>query len=247
MTVTSAQECSWEIPSYIPVLKPHEAHVWCAQLDAAEVSTYFSLLNTEEKSRAQRFHFTKDQNHFTVARGLLRKILSQYLSTTPTELQFQYNPHGKPFLKNYPDLQFNISHANGMALYAITREESIGIDIEFMGRACDIDGIAERFFSANEYTTLQNVTGQEKIQAFFNGWARKEAFLKALGAGLSYPLAQVEVSLIPQQPAMLLALHDTKLDIADWHLHALEPYVDYAAALVVKGNLHTIQTMRATL
>jgi 4'-phosphopantetheinyl transferase len=230
------------------LLEKHEAHVWWANLNypAAELANFFNVLAEDEKQRAERFHFLKDKNHFIIARGLLRKILSQYLAISPQDLQFQYTSYGKPTLKDYPDLQFNVSHSHGVALYAITREQAVGVDIEFTQRNCDIDAIAERYFSAEECRVIKNLTGSEKNQAFFNGWARKEAFLKALGEGLSYPLNQVEVTLMAGQPAAFVALHDKNLNINDWCLRALEVISGYAAALAVKGDLRRVVVMEFT-
>lgn len=236
--------CCWNSVNIVPTLEKYEAHVWCADLNFSEeeIPKFFELLSEEEKNRAQRFHFTKDRTHFIAARSLLRKILAQYVNIAPEKLQFIYNAFGKPALQHHADLQFNLSHSHSVALFAITREQSIGVDIEFMERNCDIDAIVERYFSANEYLIIKNLSGREKIQAFFNGWARKEAFLKALGEGLSYPLAQVEVTLNSAIPAKIIALHDIKLNLVDWHLQALDPLPHYAAALVVKGNLQSVKT-----
>jgi 4'-phosphopantetheinyl transferase len=224
-------------------LAVHAAHVWWADLNksADKLTKFFNLLADNEKKRAVRFHFEKDRNHYIVARGILREILSHYLAITPQEIVFSYTTRGKPIIDQQYNVQFNVSHSYGIALYAITREPAVGIDIEYKDRERDIDGIVERFFSSNEARVIKNLTGAEKLQAFFNGWTRKEAFLKALGAGLSYPLANVEVTLTSDQPAQFLALHDEQLNIKDWHLHAFEPVVNYAAALVVQGNLHKVE------
>jgi 4'-phosphopantetheinyl transferase len=221
----------------------YSAHVWCADLNksANEIIELHAVLSEDEKQRAARFHFDKDRNHFVVARGILRQLLSRYIDVEPQKIIFSYSEHGKPFVDQQYNLQFNVSHSHGIALYAFTREPSVGIDIEYKDRQCDIDSIVERYFSSNEVHIIKNLTGTEKVQAFFNGWARKEAFLKALGQGLSYPLANVEVTLIPDKPARFVALHDEQLNINDWCLHALELVPNYAAALVVKGNLQKVE------
>jgi len=236
--------CPWDIVSEPPVLKKHGAHIWCSTLDFSEKKSaaFFETLSDTEKQRARRFHFAHDRAHFVAARGLLRKILSTYLHCKPHHLRFNYNSYGKPVLTDYSNLQFNVSHSKGFALYGVSYEPAIGVDIEFIQANRDIDAITRRYFSADEYDTIKNITGTEKIQAFFNGWVRKEAFLKALGAGLSFPLAHVEVTLKSAEPAKFIALHDKKLDIAEWSLQALNPLLNYAAAVVVKGKLQQIKT-----
>lgn len=223
-------------------LKHQEAHVWFAELESteSELTVFYEILSGDEKARADRFHFAKDRAHFIVARALLRKTLAKYIDLTPETIQFHYTPHGKPEIATKYDLRFNLSHAHGKALIAVTREEAIGVDIEYIGRECDMENLAKRYFSAAEYVVIKNLKNTEKTQAFFNGWARKEAFLKALGEGLSFPLNQVEVSL--DQSAQLLALHDPNLKLTDWQLYDLPPIENYAAALAVKGKLENLST-----
>lgn len=220
-------------------LSPQEVHVWHTSfsdhLQHDEVAGFLTTLSSDEQARAQRFHFAKDRDRFIIARGLLRKILSHYLSVKPEQLQFNYNPYGKPELLNYTHIQFNLSHSHDIALFAIG-QQSVGVDIEYLGRTCDINAIAARYFSVEEYQTINSLAGNQKIQAFFNGWARKEAFLKAIGKGLSYPLNQVEVTLHPEQSANFIAFHDGEHTLSDWSLFALELKTNYAAALVTKGN-----------
>lgn len=236
--------CTWEIPSIFPPLNSQEVHVWFVQLDSSniDINYLFSLLTIEERNRALRFHFVKDKNNFIVARGLLRILLSEYLNKDPQAIEFHYNQYGKPFLNDNLNLQFNLSHCHNVALFTFVQYYEIGIDIESNTRQIEIDEIAQRFFSEGEYQLLKSLEGDNKRKAFFNGWARKEAFLKALGQGLSYSLAKVEFTLLPEQPAKFLAIHDNEQDINDWSVHELNPVQDYAAALVVKGKLQSIKT-----
>ena len=101
-------------------------------------------------------------------------------------------------------LRFNLAHSHELALYAFTRGREIGVDIEYLRALPDADQIADRFFSARENATLQALPASQRRQAFFNCWTRKEAYIKAIGKGLSQPLDQFEVSLAPGDPARLL-------------------------------------------
>jgi len=242
--VSTLSNCVWETPLRFPTLANQEAHVWCANLDysTADLAHFFALLSSKEKDRAQRFHFAVHRNRFTAARGLLRTLLGRYLQLPPQAIEFAYNEHGKPKLVTHPTLQFNLSHSQNVALFAFAYNFDLGIDIEFKKESRDLDGIAQRFFSTNESALLHSLTGAAKTQAFFNGWTRKEAFLKALGLGLSYPLKQVEVSMAATQPAQFIALHDKDLQLTDWFIYELKPLANYAAALVVKGKLLNLKT-----
>jgi 4'-phosphopantetheinyl transferase len=228
------------------MLKHNQVHIWCALLESNEeqLNQFFNLLDANEQHRAQRFRFAKDRSHFIISHGILRKLLGHYLKIAPQTLQFGYTKFNKPFLMAYPELQFNLSHSKNIALFAITVNHVIGVDVEYINPACDIDAIAERYFSTREYAVLKMLNGDEKISAFFNGWSRKEAFLKAIGQGLSYSLAKVEVNMQINKPAKLLALDDKNENVSDWLLQALNPLDNYAAALAIKNPLAKIELFK---
>ena len=193
-------------------------------------------LSADERVRAERFYFERDRKRFIVGRGLLRTILGRYLDIKPSRLQFCYQSHGKPVLAEFGagKLHFNLSHSQGLALYAVTREQEIGIDIEHVRHIPEADEIVKRFFSARENAVFKALPANQKPQAFFNCWTRKEAYLKAIGDGLACPLDRVEVSLTPGEPARLSSIADPSLD--HWTLQELTPACSYVGALAVQGQ-----------
>jgi 4'-phosphopantetheinyl transferase len=229
---------SWLSLNQPPALEQNEIHLWRVDLEMPEekINQLFEILNKDEQTRANRFHFPHDRAHFIVARGVLRKLLGEYIAVVPEQVQFNYNEFGKPFLLQKPTLQFNLSHAQNKALIAITAASAVGVDIEYVERDIDIDGIAQRFFSKHEHQQLQTLYSEEKRQAFFKGWVCKEAFLKALGMGLSYSLEKIEVNILPAQPAKIIAIDDKEQRLADWSLFDLTVFEGYQAALVVKDK-----------
>ncbi|WP_232220683.1 4'-phosphopantetheinyl transferase family protein [Legionella tunisiensis] len=90
-----------------------------------------SLLDSTEQARAKRYYFPHHQRRFTVARAMLRLILSRYLKQDASQLTFIYGKHGKPQVENSLQLEFNLSHSRDLALLAIGRQFPIGIDLEF--------------------------------------------------------------------------------------------------------------------
>ncbi len=197
------------------------------------------LLSDDEWSRANRFHFEEDRNAYIAARGVLRIILGQYLNAEPTQLRFTYNQYGKPFLlpeTNPEKLQFNLSHSDGLALFAFTRQREIGVDLERIQRQFEFEEIAGRFFSPGEAALLHSLPDSMKPEAFFNCWTRKEAYIKAHGEGLSLPLASFDVTLKPGKPARLIRTRDSPPEATQWRLQALWPGDGFAGALAVKGN-----------
>jgi 4'-phosphopantetheinyl transferase len=218
-----------------------EVHVWRTSLDPdpSSIAHLQHTLSADEVQRAARFHFPRDRRRFTVARGVLRDILGRYLGVPPSDIEFRYSAYGKPALADGFDtaaVQFNISHSHEMALFAVTRDREIGVDIEYLGREVRGEDIAERFFSVHERTVLRALPAVAKHQAFFNCWTRKEAYIKAHGEGLSLPLDQFDVSLAPGEPAALLATRSDPQEARRWSLQALDPGPDYVAALAVEGQ-----------
>lgn len=235
-------ESLWCLPLADLRLSREEIHVWRARLDlpTARVQSLLSTLSSDELDRAERFYFKKDRQHFIVARGLLRAILSRYLDIESSQLRFCYTNYGKPALTNGPDhsdkLEFNLAHADGIVLYAVTYGRKVGIDIERVRIDLDYEDIAARFFSSLERTMLDSMPTGMRTEAFFNCWTRKEAYIKARGEGLSMPLDQFDVSLIPGQPAILLNSRGDLQDVAHWSLQELMPGLGYVATLAVEGH-----------
>jgi len=223
------------------ILRSDEVHVWRATLDLqySRVQSLQQTLAADERRRAERFYFQTDREHFIVARGLLRAILGRYLDADPSRLRFSYSPYGKPSLAgeiNAGALCFNISHAGGLALYAVTRGRDIGIDLERIDTDFATEQVAERFFSAQEVATLRAFPEHMQSLAFFNCWTRKEAYIKARGEGLSLPLDQFDVSLTPGEPVALLRTNGDPQEASRWRIQELAPGASCVSALAVKGH-----------
>jgi len=240
-TPTLTADTSWSSPSKNLILGDDEVHVWRAALNIKEsrVQSLRRTLTADERARAERFHFQKDREHFIVARGLLRAILGRYLDVEPSQLRFSYSPYGKPSLAgefNADALCFNLSHADGLALYAVTRGRQLGIDIERVRAELADEQVAERFFSPREVAVLRALSGNMQPLAFFNCWTRKEAYIKARGEGLSLPLDQFDVSLTPGVTAALLRTNGDPQEASRWRIQELAPGAGYVSALAVKGH-----------
>ena len=162
---------SWSPPPETLRLGSNEVHVWRADLElkASGSQSLQQILSADEKTRARRFHFQKDREHFVVARGLLRAILARYLEMDPSQLRFCYSPYGKPALaweSGRNGLRFNVSHAHGLALYAITCGRELGVDVEFILPELAEEQIAERFFSPREVVALRALPTKMQQEAF---------------------------------------------------------------------------------
>lgn len=231
----------WELPPPRPAATEAEVHVWQAALAAppATLAWLEGLLSADELQRAGRFHFARDRDHYILARGLLRVILSLYTGTAPKTLGFVYNSFGKPALAAGPGQRvpsFNLSHSGDLVLYAIAAGRVVGIDVEQLRPELATAEIAERFFAPRERDALQALPAELRTRAFYDCWTRKEAYIKARGEGLSIPLDRFEVSLAPGTPAALLHSEGSPKEAARWRLQELDPDPAYAAAVAVEGH-----------
>ena len=230
----------WIAPSvWPPPLRAGDVHVWRIGLTASaeELSRLASLLTADEHARAARFHFERDARPWTVARAALRALLAGYTGAAPSAIELETGPHGKPRLRGAArDVRFNLSHSGELALCAIALGQEVGIDVEAVRADRAGDDIARRFFAPAEVSALAALPAAARVEAFFTCWTRKEAYVKARGAGLALGLDRFEVSLAPGAAAALLATHDEPAEAARWQLGALDPGPGYAAALVVEGR-----------
>jgi 4'-phosphopantetheinyl transferase len=215
-------------------------HLWRLALDgAASAPTLLPLLCAEERVRADRFHFARDRYRFIVTRGALRCILAHYLDLAPQDVRFRYGSHGKPALdpaQNGADLRFNLSHTDGLALLAVAPGRELGVDVERIRKGIAQEEIAERFFARAEVADLRALPADSQDDAFYACWTRKEAYLKARGEGLSIPLDQFTVTLVPGEPAALLHVVLDPEEVKRWSLHDLDAGPGYRAALLVEGH-----------
>jgi 4'-phosphopantetheinyl transferase len=182
---------------------------------------------------------------FIVSRGILRLLLSKYLETAPEKLVFKQGEYGKPYVQLNADqlsLQFNISHSKDLALFAFTLRNQIGIDIEYIREDFSYEEIAPRFFSKQESVILSALPKEQRREAFFTCWTRKEAFIKAIGEGLSFPLDRFDVDLTTHEENQPLPIyiHNERIMDKIYSLYALYPARDYAAALVLDVLPHKI-------
>jgi 4'-phosphopantetheinyl transferase len=215
----------------------YQVDVWRVRLDLplATVKQLESTLSTDESQRAVRFRFEKDRTRYIVAHGCLRNILSHYLQCDPGELSFNTNEYGKPSVNGYK-LEFNLSHSGDYGLIGVNRERKIGVDVERIRSDMEFESMARRFFSPNEVAELMSTPPEQQAIAFFNCWTRKEAYIKAQGLGLSLPLNSFDVSLIPNEPALLRATRPDAREANRWTLYSLDVDSNYAAAAAVEGK-----------
>jgi len=218
--VTTSTDHTWQrLGNDVPALKSGAVHVWRLDLAAAAPAYEDSrrLLAEDEVAKAGRYRFEAPRQTYVAGRAALRRLLGRYLGAGPETLRFRYGEQGKPELEG-GKLAFNVSHSGGWALIAVATRGRLGVDLERVRPVHDMDGIAQTCFSEAELVSYHATAPEERQRVFFDGWTRKEAFIKALGGGLAVPLKSFTVSL--DGPAALIDA-PAREDASGWSLQAI--------------------------
>jgi 4'-phosphopantetheinyl transferase len=234
-----------QIADSLPLARD-EVQVWRVDLQVlgGDEGRWRERLSEDELARAARFYFSRDRQHYIAGRAMLRTILGRYLDADPKKLVFRYSKKDKPSLdfrnsdatNASENITFNVSHSAGVALLAFGRGREVGIDVEHIRQDFDPSAIARRFFSEYEQKELSAVSSQAKVEAFFRCWTRKEAYIKATGDGLSLPLSEFDVSLLPGEMNALLATRPEASEAQRWLLREVAAGEGYLAALCASGR-----------
>lgn len=226
----------WPSPSSIPQLATGEIHVWRIDLDIPDDRwrALLSLLAVDELAKAERFHFAKHRRRTIVSHAALRILLGRYLARPPRGIAFSYNSHGKPRLAGEGQrIRFNLSHTEEIMLVAFVLDSEVGIDIEAVTRTVDYMGVGQRWFSALESRTLQSLPEQERVDAFFRAWCRKEAYIKARGEGMAHPLQRFSVALDKHESRLVEHLDDSG-ETSRWTFIDIDVAENYRATVVAE-------------
>ena len=242
----------WQSSPEALCLNQAEVHLWRANLDedSANIAILEQTLSSEERGKAAQFYFPKHGKRYTAARGFLRHILAKYLNIEPQEVAFSYGERGKPYLAKaiaHDNLEFNLSHSEDIAVYGVTRNHAMGIDVENLRAMDNLEQLANRFYCPEEAQFICQLTPEAKIKAFFRAWTAKEAYLKAIGEGLPGGLDRVSVSLEPNQPLRLFEAQENSVDLTDWSFFALDVHPNFSAAVAIAAKSCQLSYWQATL
>jgi 4'-phosphopantetheinyl transferase len=214
-----------------------DPEVWMFALDA-DIDE--SVLNATETARADRFHFDRDRVRFRRRRAILRHLLAAYTAVPAGALRFDENAFGKPQLTDPAAPQFSASSSGDLGAVAVCRHR-LGVDVELVRPSCDDEDVARRLFATEEVSAIATTAD------FFRCWTRKEAYVKAIGAGLSFPLESfaIDVADVPRPQILRSTLRPndrSSFTVAD--LSRID--AGYASAVVVQDSsanivLHSIE------
>ena len=210
--------------------------LWWEDVDnqIRRIPEFWDVLPENERKRAERFRFDRHRERFIAQRGRLREILSGYCNGLPKAIRFHQGPGGKPAVNgDSSGICFNLSHSGGHVLYAVSCGREVGVDVELVRSKPKAAALVDRFFSIKEREAFQTLELHDREAAFFAGWTRKEAYVKALGKGLRFPLDQFDVSLKPGDQNALLRVEGAPEEAKRWSLRDIDLGPGFRAALAV--------------
>ena len=213
--------------------------VWLVPLDKLPDSIYRdsqSVLSMDERVRAERFRDPMARREFIMGRTLLRGCLAGFGKVTAAELVFDYTAYGKPVARHrgHEALPFfNVSHTRGLAACAISPDRPVGVDVEDTGRESSHDALANSMFAASERRLVQEASDQATARdRFFTLWTLKEAYVKAMGQGISLPLDAFAFELLDSGVRAQFS-EQCPDDAADWRFEIGSPTPHHRLAVAL--------------
>jgi 4'-phosphopantetheinyl transferase len=221
-------------------------HVWIIQLDIplASIEASQKILSIDEKVRINRFRYENHKQRYTAAHAGLRKVLSKYIPLKPEDITFETNAFGKPALGKehmHDEVQFNLSHSGELALVAVVKGRSVGIDVEWIKPLSDHLKIAERHFTSDEVGALNQMNRSSSAKSFIQLWAGKESLIKARGSGLSIPLNQFNLVGLIASPDYHVCTVVDPADNRTWSVSPLNLKSGYLGAVTVEGKMAVVE------
>ncbi|MEM1309502.1 MAG: 4'-phosphopantetheinyl transferase superfamily protein [Cyanobacteria bacterium P01_H01_bin.153] len=223
------------------------AHVWQLQCSAASDvrSHWLAWLSKEERQRWSNYRRETDRDRFIYSRGGLRYLLASYLDQLPTSLQLAYGHHGKPYLTQEPlSLSFNVAHSGDWVVFGFSHKALIGVDVEVLQPRRRLSALIQRCLTVEEQAQLP-AASEARLAQFLRYWTLKEAHLKAIGLGLSYPIKRVQVALAPTSHLICPAQVPDEPN-EDWQVELWQPSDGAIAAVCIGQAECEIQRFRLT-
>ena len=217
--------------------------IWVVELDAIPITNMVLRdLSRDEKMRARSVSERRERRRYILSHHILRNILASYTPYQPSTLKLGRSSGGKPRIADISqsDLRFNLARAQGMALIGVAKEAEVGVDLVTMEPVADMDERARKAFDLMEYSQWKNMLPAEKLRAFHNGWARKQAYLKAVEDNNERSCQSFSVSLADYETPTWLPIKRKYTDRL-WSLYAFQPKPGFTAAAVAEGHIHQLR------
>jgi 4'-phosphopantetheinyl transferase len=217
-----------------------EAHIWTAIPESVrapeDIARLRATLSGEERERMQRLQNAEDAHRYLVSHAMLRQVLSRYVAIAPHQWRFRYGPHGRPELAGpaTTPLRFNLTHTTGLAACIVSTHHACGIDAEQLRERHRPLRVARRMFSDREYAELEPLTGRHFLEYFYSRWTLREAYVKAVGIGISFPTRTLDFSIDAKGSATIDLPPEVGRDGRDWRLQLFRPTGDHLLAIALQ-------------
>src|SRR5580700_4199501 len=231
--------------------RPDTVHVWAFTLDGSNscLELCRGWLSNDERERADRFVFAHHRSRYTVAHGVMRRLLSLYCDAAPEALQFEAAVAGKPALRagtpGAGSLAFNLTHSEARGAVGISAGIALGIDLELLRSDVEVSSISGNYFFGAESEAIENAAPALRDSTFFRYWVAKEAVLKAQGIGLGFPLDQFRVDFLPGDAEARIETFDPGRLDGGWTVRMLPCEAGWLGAVAARGTDWGVQLERA--
>ena len=217
--------------------------LWLGSVNS-DSSTYeadWLVLDADEKARASRFSQTIHRNEYVCIHAQVRYLLATILKQAPEQIIINRTSLGKPYLVEYPNIAFNLSHTQDYFLLVISEHCNLGVDIEKFKSRPNMEGLVNKCFAITERDYWHTVSRQDQLSVFYQFWTRKEAFVKATGGGIVLGLEQCVVDV--NNLKRFLSIPKQCGNSTDWFIQELDVPKNYCAALVLDRPITDIRLL----
>lgn len=196
--------------------------IWYGVLSEKDTinTLYWAFLNEFERHQALQFKRPLMQAQYVEVQGRKREVLGRYLDEKPSIIKIAKEAHGKPYLVNFPDWVFNLSHSAGHWVIAVAKECQLGIDLERYKKRINVSGLVHKCFAPEEIEYWEALAEADQLKEFYRFWTRKEAFVKATGRGIASGLNQCVFN--PDNSHQLLRIPVEFGEASSWHCSEIE-------------------------
>lgn len=202
---------------------------------APRLTEYLATLDKDELAIAERFKSAELRQRYIINHGILRQVLAKHLNQSATDLRIKKTPFGKPYLPDNPELSFNMSHSGDILAIAISTQCQLGVDVECYKNRNNWEGLVKKCFAAEESDYWYSLDKSERNRAFYQFWVKKEAFVKAVGKGITLGLDQCVIN--PNNLSTFLRVPEQKTSANKWQIYTLDlPKNEFGAVVCDKKN-----------
>jgi 4'-phosphopantetheinyl transferase len=243
---------SWQRPrppcDRISAFKEHpegRIALWHGSLQHSRWSSLLEALSDEERRRAETLVFERDARRFVVSHFVLRVLLGRLTATPASRVKLRGERGAKPVLETVTGrpIHFSLSRAGERVLIGVA-PRPLGVDLEWLGRTLDIEGLADQALSRRELDAFRGLDPGSRREAFLRCWTQKEAYLKAIGEGLRLPPNRIEVSVVPAAPPGVISIQGDRAVAAQWFVAIVAPEADYLGAVAAPGRAWQLEMTR---